>query len=57
METMMNTLASRIRDKLIELVNAWPEFDDDECDVSGSEVVEWLGEFREECKALINEME
>ena len=43
-------------------INRWPEYDTDEEDedaasISGSEMVEWFAEFREECVSLLSEIE
>jgi hypothetical protein len=40
-----------------KLVNDWPEFDEPEEAVSGAEAVDWLGEFRQEAKALLSEID
>ncbi|MDH7796389.1 hypothetical protein QBC99_002452 [Beijerinckia sp. GAS462] len=43
------------RDLLHDLVEAWPEFDDDETPVNGADLVEWFAGFREQVKAHLAE--
>ena len=38
---------------LEEAVNAWPEFDDDTAPVSGADLVEWFGAWRDEVKKAL----
>jgi hypothetical protein len=42
-----------LRTRIEVMVDAWPEFDDDDEPVDGAELVEWWGQEREKCKKVL----
>lgn len=43
-----------MHDTLLRVVTEWPEFDNDE-PVTGSDLVEWFGEFRQEVRDVLEQ--